>query len=215
MRQVFIDIETRPNPAYVHPERLDAFVRSKVPKNYSKPESIETWVEANREDVWDRTALDTLEGQVWMIGAAVDDEPAEVFCSDVEWRVLEAFEEWLIQEVNDPRIVWIGHNIRAFDLPWLWRRAVKHHMSFLARAIPTDRWAKNVDDTMLMFAAGEFPGKYGLDAVARWLDLEGKPEGVDGSQVPRLWREGETETVREYCRADVELTRKVYRALSF
>jgi len=46
----------------------------------------------------------------------------------------------------------------------------------------------------------------GLDRAARGMGLPGKPEGMDGAMAPRLWAEGQHQTVLSYVEQDVRLT---------
>jgi hypothetical protein len=45
-----------------------------------------------------------------------------------------------------------------------------------------------------------------LDAAARGTGVEGKPEGMNGSQAPVLWSEGRREEVLRYVAQDVRTT---------
>jgi len=51
----------------------------------------------------------------------------------------------------------------------------------------------------------------GLNAAARALGLS-KPEGVDGSVAPRLWRDGDHRTVLDYVASDCKLTLEIATA---
>lgn len=51
----------------------------------------------------------------------------------------------------------------------------------------------------------------GLDAAAQAMGLS-KMEGVDGSQAPQLWKDGEHQRVLDYVGQDVNITLKVARA---
>lgn len=49
-----------------------------------------------------------------------------------------------------------------------------------------------------------------LDDLAKFLGIEGKTAGMDGSQVFDYWQAGRVNEVAEYCRRDVELTRNLW-----
>ena len=51
-----------------------------------------------------------------------------------------------------------------------------------------------------------------LDAAARGMGLEGKPEGMNGAMAPALWAEGKRETVLDYVAQDVRTTAAVATA---
>jgi predicted PolB exonuclease-like 3'-5' exonuclease len=49
-----------------------------------------------------------------------------------------------------------------------------------------------------------------LDGLSRFLGLAGKPEGVDGSQVAALVKEGRIQEVAAYCESDVVNTYRIW-----
>ncbi|MBI4317015.1 MAG: ribonuclease H-like domain-containing protein [Chloroflexi bacterium] len=51
----------------------------------------------------------------------------------------------------------------------------------------------------------------GLDSVAKGLGLKGKPKGIDGSVVPRMWASGQRQQVLEYVAGDVRTTLEIAR----
>ncbi len=52
----------------------------------------------------------------------------------------------------------------------------------------------------------------GLDAAAKGMGLEGKPEGMTGAMAPALWAEGRREEVLKYVAQDVRTTLDVATA---
>jgi hypothetical protein len=133
---------------------------------------------------------------------------------DTERDLLHAFQASLLERRCDMgRLAWVGHNIRAFDLPWLWRKALQHRLYTLAGVIPRQRFDKRIHDTMEMWAA-DFRDRVSIDAIATFLGLQGKPEGIDGSQVYDYWLAGDLDSIRDYCRQDVELAHSVYSIIT-
>ena len=55
-------------------------------------------------------------------------------------------------------------------------------------------------DALSSFSHG---GKAKLDELSRIMGLPGKPEGIDGSRVEALFREGRMEEIVDYCLSDV------------
>jgi hypothetical protein len=206
MPNVYLDIETIPGP---HPPDLEA-MKAKAPSNYKKPEAIQKWAEENQEAEHRKQALDSMQGQILCIGVAIDDDEPQV-CYDKERLQLVWLEENILDHLQG-NIVWIGHNIRSFDLQWLWRKAVKYNLPGLCDYIPRYRYAKNVIDTMEVWAGPDYRAMCSLDSIARFLGIPGK-DGVDGSMVYDLWQAGEHEKIREYCAGDVRMVREVYKRL--
>jgi hypothetical protein len=160
-----------------------------------------------------------MRGQLLCIGWAFGTEAARTAIMgrdgiDTERDLLHAFQASLLERRCDlGRLAWVGHNIRAFDLPWIWRKALQHRLYPLASVIPRHRYDRRVQDTMEMWAA-DFRDRVSLDAIASFLGLQGKPEGIDGSQVYDYWLAGDLDSIREYCRQDVELVYSVHCIIS-
>jgi hypothetical protein len=213
--EIFIDIETLPSPDQPSVEDLIA----KAPGNMKKPESIQKWAEENQETEWRKQALDSMQGRILTIGWAIGEDPAEAQTVglagiETERDLLEAFQDLLLEApIDAERLEWVGHNIRSFDLPWLWRKALQHRLHPLAKLIPRGRFDKRIIDTLELWAA-DFRDRVGMDAIAQFLGLAGKTEGVDGSKVFDLWQAGELQTINDYCRQDVEVARKVYYTIT-
>ncbi len=51
----------------------------------------------------------------------------------------------------------------------------------------------------------------GLDAVARGMGVDGKPEGMNGKLAPALWAEGKREEVLRYVAQDAKTTLELAR----
>lgn len=216
MLRLYVDIETIPGPNQPSIEEIAAL----APKTMKKADTIQAWAEENADSEYRKQALDSMQGEILAIGYAFED--AEPVCLirgdglDAEADLLAVFEqsvESLMAEFGSLRPVWIGHNVRAFDLPWLWRKALKYRLHDLARRIPRGRYDKDVEDTMEIWAA-DYKDRVGLSKVAAFLGLGGKTEGMDGSKVFDAWKAGELERIAGYCVGDVALVRDVHKIMS-
>ena len=100
-----------------------------------------------------------------------------------------------------------GHNLRSFDLPYLWQRA---WVNGLNPGPPPQR--TQLLDTMEAWWCGLKWGKdvlISLDAICTALGIEGKGE-IDGSKVWDVWQEeGGPDRVLEYCAEDVRRVREI------
>jgi predicted PolB exonuclease-like 3'-5' exonuclease len=102
-----------------------------------------------------------------------------------------------------PRMV--TFNGQSFDLPVLRYRAMIHGLSapgLYSRSYFHRYRDDHVDlcDALASFNNG---GKAKLDEICRIMGLDGKPQGIDGSQVERLFLEGRVEEIADYCTSDV------------
>lgn len=208
---VFLDIETIPTQSA---DALDrAMAEVKAPGNLKKQESIDAWLLENREsaarEAIAKTSFDPAQGQICTIGYAFDDadpDAIHAFTADQEADVLRAF----FAQIDDHhRKSFVGHFIGGFDLRFILCRAVILGVK-IPRCIPRDPkpWDSKIFDTMQAWSGAK--GSIKLDKLAQALGLEGK-QGFDGSMVAEAWANGEHETIIDYCKSDVELTRNIWR----
>ena len=216
MVRLFVDIETIPGPVMPGVEELELH----APKTLKKPESIRAWAEENQETEYRKQALDSMAGEILAIGYAWNDEEPEVLyrgpAMPTEEDLLRAFEravEARMHKLGNMRPIWIGHNVRAFDLPWLWRKALKYRLHDLAGRIPRGRYDKDVEDTMELWAS-DYKDRVGLNRLAAFLGLPGKTEGLSGAKVFDAWQAGEIDQIARYCMGDVALSRDVWRIMA-
>lgn len=90
----------------------------------------------------------------------------------------------------------VGFNVRRFDY------------EVLRPYAPTERLAALPTTDIMEDLYHALGFRLSLDSVARATLGEGKT--ADGLQAVRWWREGKLDLLAEYCKADVEVTRRVY-----
>ncbi|MDD4971875.1 MAG: ribonuclease H-like domain-containing protein [Paludibacter sp.] len=212
---ITFDIETIPTQS---PEFIaDIASGIKPPATMKKAETIAQWVENEKQQAVDdavlKTSFDGAYGQICCIGWAIDD--SDVFYSiGSESEIINEFFDSLY--LNNPRNldpIFVGHNVSAFDLRFLFQRAIilgikpPSFIPFNAKS-----WDSQIFDTMTYFAG--FGNRISLDKLCKVLGIEGKT-GMDGSDVWPEYQAGNIDKIAEYCRHDVEITRAVYKRLTF
>lgn len=224
---VFLDIETVPSQTEGALEAIRQTIRP--PAQYSKPESIQRWLDENAdaeaEKQWRRTALDGAQGEVISVAFAVDDDEPLVYARHHEGTKSEAD---LLREVyavltmemqasnaTPDSVTWCGHNAAGFDLPFLYKRSVvlgvRPSVNLRHDCPP---WHPNIQDTMALWAGRT--GTVSLDALCRALSVPSpKAEGMDGSRVYDRWKAGDTDAITRYNVQDVEAARACYKRLAF
>lgn len=216
---LFIDLETVPGTA---PELRDELAQAiSPPGTYKKPESIAQWETESKpglvEEAYRKTALSGLFGEIAVIGWALGDGPIESVHRDP--RFYDQPENELLQEfwraISKARVqCWVGHNLAAFDLRFLYQRSLVNRVEpSLNIPVSSPPWKGEVFDTMTAWAG--YGGRVSLDKVCRALNIPSPKDGIDGSKVYDAILEGRIEDVAAYCRADVEATRQVYRRLNW
>lgn len=222
MSVLTIDVESIPSQLDWAREELAASIRQ--PGTLKKAESIAAWERDDKpaavEEAWLKTSFDGALGQICVIGWAVDDGTpqslhVEDLSAEAERKMLSTFFD-LVRGIHagnsGTRPVIVGHNV-AFDLGMLWKRA------FILGTrpplwLPHDPkpWSESVFDTMTYFAGAK--DRISLDRLCRVLGLEGKT-GITGADVWPMVQDGKILDVAAYCRHDVQITRAIYKRLTF
>jgi len=220
---LFIDIETVPS------QKSDAKegIVIEAPGNYKKPESIAKWLEENTESetekVYHKFGFDGALGEIICIGFAFDDDEPQIIGREKEGGEAALLTDFF-KTLNDKKyavegqplaITWVGHYITGFDLRFIWQRCVANNVKPLI-TIPYNAkpWDNEVFDTMVEWTGVKKSGIGKLDAICKALGHEGKGD-IDGSQVWEYIKAGRYEEIFNYCKSDVELTRFLYRKMTF
>lgn len=235
---VYIDIETVPcqNPAVLDALRADAAIVKaavRAPSNYKDQAKIDEFIagkhaeiDAGIEEKLRKTSYDGMFGSIACICYAIDD--GEVFSVDAntsgdEKTMLEHFYSNLFDQasiayngcVAEIDVTFVGHNVAGFDLPFLKHRSVILGVKppkAVAKAFAAKAWDKCIADTMLMWSPDR-DKRVSMDKLCKALGIPGK-DGFDGSMVADTWPK-EPQVVIDYCKADVERTRAMFRRMTF
>jgi predicted PolB exonuclease-like 3'-5' exonuclease len=173
-------------------DEVRAAIGDKFPKHiYQSIVCIGALV-AHRED--DRWAVDAL-------GAPHVGERSE--------RELIAAFVGKIAELS-PQLVTFNGN--SFDLPVLRYRAMIHSIAApgLAERSYFHRYredALDLCDALSSFSSG---ARATLNEISRIMGLSGKPDGMDGGEVEKYYKEGKIKEIAEYCESDVVNTYRVW-----
>ena len=221
---IFIDIETV--PCQILGIRAELSEEIKHPGVLKKAESIAEWEREVKpaviEEAWRKTSFDGGLGQIVCIGWAVDDEEVRSLqvadlTRNSEWMLLI---EWFTELRNlhagmSGRVpTLIGHNHVAFDLPFIWKRAmiqaVKPPFWFHRDIKP---WSDSIFDTMTEWSGVR--DRISMDRLCRILGIPGKADGPTGADVWPMVLAGKIDDVAEYCRSDVWRTREIFKRMTF
>jgi len=205
---IVFDIETGP----ASEATLNKFLPDiKPPANYKDPAKIDGYVQEKVADFKNSAALSGTTGKVLCVG--VKSETGNVLYlgenGAEEGTIIEATFGILDRALNRDIHV-VGHNILAFDLPFLFRRAWKLGIPrphFLQRDL---RREPLVQDTMQMWACGNYGERISLNNLALHFGME--PKDHDGGEFARLWTENRTEALA-YLKYDLEITETAYLAM--
>jgi len=108
----------------------------------------------------------------------------------------------------------VGHNLVAFDLPYIFQRCLVHRIPAQPFVTNGELSVRRIFDTMHHWWLGNRRGRVSLDDLAWALGIESsKTAEVEGSKVFDLYQEGKLQQIREYNLNDVRLTRKIYERM--
>lgn len=220
---LFLDIETAraDRSTWAIPEKLLEPV--KPAGNVKDPEKVAASIaerqkerDAEIEEAWAKTSFDCHQGRLLCVGVAVGDDAPET-AYDVTLSnpatmldlVVSAYREALRR--GNGRAVIVGHNVKGFDAPWIWRIAVREGHE-LARLFPFRKWGEGLADTNELWSATNPRDYTKLAVICKFLGIEVKTD-LDGSQVWDAYVRGEHERIATYCGSDVGATREAYRRM--
>ena len=182
---------------------------------------------AKTGDEYSRTALSGDFGRILCVGFADDDGRGGVSYGCLGWD--DSRQQFMCDERQLLTDFWelmcgfrpsvdrvVGHNLFDFDLKFIYKRSVVHGVRPSVELSFARYRNQPLYDTMHEWERWGYGSKISLDRLARVLNLpSSKSDGVDGSQVSQLFSAGEHEAIYNYCLRDVELTRLIYRRMTF
>ena len=208
MAKIFFDIETIPTDENLKEAAIKATLRKlqKSTLNFKKNSK------SKQEELYRQTAISGDFGRIFCIGYALDNLPVEIIKGS-EQKILEKW--W---EIADKADLFIGHNIMDFDLRFIFKRSIVNKIKPAAKHLNLSfaRYRNfPIYDTMREWE--KWSNSFiSLDTLAKILGLESsKNQGIDGSQVYDYYLKGKYSAIYNYCKKDVELTRKIYKRMCF
>jgi len=114
------------------------------------------------------------------------------------------------------QVVFCGHNIKEFDIPFLCRRMLIHGIS-LPKAMQLHGkkpWDVPHIDTLELWRFGDYKHYITLALLAEILGIPSPKDDIDGSMVSALyWKENDKTRIGTYCLKDVHTTAAIYLKL--
>ncbi len=195
--QIF-DIETGPLPedqlARIKPD-------FKAPSNYKDPVKIAQNIAIQHQEWISDAALSAQTGQILCIGMS----------DGIDYQVLEGTEEELLERfwlewrfVKIPERVFVGHNIKGFDLQFLVQRTFIHGLYCPSDVIEGNRWNKRFLDTMEWWGCRAHQSFISLDQLSKVLGFG--PKIGTGADFHKLWALDRPKAV-EYVLDDLKRTK--------
>lgn len=211
-RKVCFDIETGPLPL---PELKDMMPEFEAPSNYKDEEKIAKFIESKRLNWVEKAALDARTGRVLAIGHTLEGQDGVQIIDDSEGEAA-LLESWwtYYRKCSAVGAHWIGHNIRAFDFPFLVRRSMKHGVTLPAGLLINGiRYEKLIVDLMEIWSCGDFKTAFmSLDNLARFLGVGAK--NGNGKDFYKLYKTDRDKAL-DYLRNDVRLVKNCWEKVGW
>ncbi|MDZ7798418.1 MAG: ribonuclease H-like domain-containing protein [Patescibacteria group bacterium] len=203
MSKLFLDIETIPADPKLWPT-LEKDIQAKHELKKKKP--------YKKEDVYRKTALNGSYGRILCIGYLKEpnmEKPAVL--TGPEKEILTKF--WQLSRGVQQ---FIGHNVMDFDLQFIYKRSIINRVR-PSQWLNFARYRNNpIYDTMREWEKWNMSSSISLDMLAKILDLPSSKSGdLDGSKVYDFYKKGKLKEIYKYCQADVEVTRAIYKKMTF
>lgn len=204
--KLYFDIETIPAE-----EKLKDIAVSSALLKQSKYSNSKTGPKST-EELYRQTSISGDFGRILCIGYAIDNQEVQI----IEGEEPDILKQWW--QIADKADLFIGHNIMEFDLRFIFKRSIVHKIKPAAKHLNLSfaRYRNYpIYDTMREWEKWS-SSFISLDALAKSLGLaSSKDGGIDGSRVFDFYLKGKHQEIYEYCKRDVELTRKIYKRMVF
>jgi hypothetical protein len=227
MQNIIIDLETAPLPL------ADLEAAGLVPAFEAdrrlKDEAKIAQDLADKKAAWyDKAALSAVTGKVIMIGILdhnhakvgmlAEAKPVKSACDRLFFSNEAELLQWGMRELGAKgqhssmqRI--IGHNVKAFDLPFMRRRCWATGASWIGPVMSGRYWADNVVDTMELWACGDYQARISLDNLGKLLGVGNKSDDYADFLPYRDWPNSMQKSV-DYLINDLQLTRDCYQRMT-
>lgn len=147
------------------------------------------------------------EGQELRDGSTVDSEK----------KLLENTNKWISHFANGRSVMLIGHAIKGFDIPYLFRRSlinrvVPHELFDTSMLKP---WEMNALDTLELWKGTGFYSA-SLLSIAACFDLPSPKIDIEGSETSEVYYSDADDSViriKDYCERDVKTVVNIVRSI--
>jgi uncharacterized protein len=150
--------------------------------------------------------LNPIDSKIIAIGIRYDKED-KIFLDEDEKKLLTSFwEEWKKIKEDNPNMTIVGFNINNFDMPFLVSRSFINNVEIVPFTL---KYILDVREKLNAYRYGKTKGKlsdYGKAMNLELLDME-------GSDVARLCKEKDWETLTTYLKKDLEITDEIFKRL--
>lgn len=127
-----------------------------------------------------------------------------------EHKILSEFNDIIAGVKDGNEIVWCGHCIKDFDIPYICKRMVINKLPIpnCLNFSGKKPWEINAIDTADLWKFGSY-SKTALETICHVLGIESPKTEMDGSMVSEAFFEKRYKDIAVYCEGDVVATARV------
>lgn len=167
----------------------------------------------------DRAAIYSEFGKVIVIGVGVVKQDGQKkilrlksYSNKDEYILLSDFKN-LLEKFDQDSLIFCGHNIKEFDIPYICRRMLINQIE-LPRSLNLSGkkpWEIKHIDTMEMWSFGDRKNFTSLNLLTSIFGIESSKSSMSGSEVHREFYERDNlEGIAKYCLEDVRAVAELY-----
>lgn len=142
---------------------------------------------------------------------------AKTFADEDEHKLLTQFVDMLARFVDyNKQMVFCGHNIKEFDIPFLCRRMLINKIPIppIMNLSGKKPWENPHIDTLELWKFGDYKNYTSLALLAEILGIPSPKDDIDGSMVASVfYEEKNLPRISKYCLQDVVTSAKVFLRL--
>ena len=216
---LFLDIETVASTKDYH--SLDERIKTQWSR---KAAFLKRDADLSEEEIYhERAGIYAEFGKIIVIGVAkfIETETGELglktkaYYGDDEAALLCEFKK-MIEKLDPVNMKLCAHNGKEFDYPYLCRRLLINGISLPAalNIMGKKSWEVQHLDTLDMWKFGDYKHYTSLDLLATIFNIPTSKDGIDGSQVNRVYhQESNLTRIKDYCIRDVVVLAQLFLKL--
>lgn len=220
--RITIDIETVPPPG--REAEID-LIRSelqtgkrKLATRKRKPEEIKKEIQAVCDDekalneIWKKMSFDPIRGKLVCVAVRLEDGMNDP--EDILLQSLKEFVDFCNDKLPRNQTLWIGHNVKMFDLPFLYTKMVFAGLKCPSFPAPSYKFNRQIFDTMDFWSQLVPKEQKGKDAICSMLGIKSEyDDAIHGGQVSACYEKEDFQSIFTHCMSCVSKESQLYRRL--
>lgn len=206
------DPDLKPDRRLKDPDKKAADIEKKRAALQAKRREEAQKLHDEADAEWRKGSLTPLRGRVLCVGIAVEMGGPKVLMEDTEEETLTKLQQGIEHyraKARGKLRIWT-FNGGSFDRPYLAKRALRHKLYPLARAMRIEKpWL--ADDLRTVWGMGNNRSRGKLDEVCALLGIGREGNPCSGAEVFDLYQAGELDTIREHCLDDVRVLQLLHQ----